>query len=128
MLFIREEMTELDRKKVNALQLSKIYFYSEMDPKEWIINKDKNIYLIYLMSTDGTHAPADFVETITFLLNWKGNPIVIEMADERKGAIITYTIVGMTKFQELEVKMDGILSNLIDALTIYSNGQVEIYF
>ena len=41
MLFIREEMSELDRKKVKALQLSKIYFYSEMDPKEWIINKDK---------------------------------------------------------------------------------------
>lgn len=128
MPYIYELMSYVDRENVKAIQLPKYTIFSEWNPTEWIINKDENIYLVYITCTDGTHAPRDFVETITFLLNWKGNHIVVRMADNFKGSNRTYTILEMINFRELDVKIDEIANILREALIIFKRGPVEIYF
>ena len=128
MPFIHEVMSYEDKEKVKAIQLPIYTIFSEWNPEKWIINKGENTYLVYITCTDGTHAPRDFVETITFLLSWKGNPIIVCMADNFKGAIKTYTILKMTNLGEVDVKTDEIANVLKEALTIFRRGPVEIYF
>jgi len=128
MPFIYKEMSLSDRKKVQAIQLPEYTIFFKLNPSEWIIDKDEDIYLVYLTCTDGTHASKDFVQTITFLLTWKGNPIVVRMADKFNGKIMTYAILEINIPKELDGNINEIINSLRDALVIYSRRQVEVYY
>jgi hypothetical protein len=126
-------MSAADIDKVKRINFLRYSFYLERwDPKEWFVDRERDISLIYVSSTDGTHAPEDFIETITFLLLWKEKPVLITMADKWKelwkSGIRTYTVLYMKNMKGLDVEIGGIESILKEALTIYRQGPVEICF
>ena len=118
--FINEKISEEDAKKYNFETLSKLLYREVWQLKQgWTIDRDKNIFLIWL----GSGQEEFFIQN-KFLLWWDGQVITFSIncsgqRDQFGKRITTWDSPGFELPDDLKPTRDEVISTSKDALTVF---------